>query len=152
MKKIENNEIAVLMSAASTLAGNISSLFSMFLTVVFGALAFSGAISLRGVGPNVWEYGFSISLSSLLIGFSLMAFFIISFMSFQKAQENLYLVLKELSEHTDRWKFTHNDTKKVFKPHCEPLIGNLGRESLGFIIGSVCTVISFLWIANMCRV
>lgn len=151
MKKIETNEVAILMSAASTLASNISSMFTMFLSVVFGALVFSATLSLRHVGPTLGGESFSLSAGSLLIAFALSSFFIIGFLSFHQAQKNVYLVLQELAAHTSGWAFYHAETSNAFKPHSRPLIGSLGRESLGYIIGSVTTVISFLWLANMCR-
>lgn len=151
MKEIGSEEVAVLMSVATTLAGNIASLFTMFLSVVFGALAFSATISLRNIGPAIDIGVFHASGSSLIIAFALTAFFIISFLSFQDAQQKLLVTLQELSEHTNTWSFVNEKTKSVFKPHAPPVIGNLGRESIGFIIGGVMTVIAFLWISNVYR-
>ena len=148
---LSGDQISILMDAATVLAGNITSIFSMFLTVVFGALAFSAAISLRDVGPRITVRGLGASVSSLIIAFSLLSFFIISFNSFFNAQMDLYLVLSELKLHTDKWNFLLEDTKSIFGPHLEPLFWNLNLESVGFLIGSMATLISFIWITNLGR-
>lgn len=148
---LTENQIGILMDAATVLAGNIASIFSMFLTVVFGALAFSAAISLRNVGPRISVRGTGASVSSLVIAFSLLSFFAISFNSFYNAQKDLYLILSELKLHTDEWGFLLKDTGSVFGPHMEPVWGYLNLESVGFLIGSVATLISFIWITNLSR-
>ena len=135
------------MTAATTYANALSSLFSLFLSVVFGALAFAAAIPLSAIGKK-W---LSFSSSSLLIAGVLCAFFIISFLTFLDTENNLRIVLAELSMEIEKsWTFSNPDTLSAFQPN-PPAIGDWSLSSIGYLIGSIGTLIAFLWISNADR-
>ena len=86
-----------------------------------------------------------------MIAAALLAFYIIDFISFQSAGNKLNIVLRELEQQIGSWSFKNpKDMLSVFQP--EPLIiGNLRLSSIGFLIGSIISLIGFLWIANVDR-
>lgn len=144
------DQIPVLLSAATTYANGQASLFNQFLTVVFGALAFASALSLRSIGPTFKLWIFRCSSSSLLIAFVLVAYFCISFATFLKFEHLLRLTLVELhAQIKDSWTLKHEETLEAFT-HSEPVFG-IGLPSIGFAVGAVITVAAFLWITNARR-
>ena len=80
----------------------------------------------------------------------LLSFYIIDFMSFQFAANNLNIVLSELEQQIGSWTFKNPNTLSVFQP-ADPVVGNLRWPSIGFLIGSIAALIGFLWISNVDR-
>ena len=140
-------QITILMTAATSYADIVATLFNLFLVVVFGSLGFAASISLKSIGKTYRFYNFSCSSSSLIIAAALFAFFIICFISFQSSTENLRIVLTELHLQIDSWPLKDRNTLSAFKPS-ELFVGKLGLPDIGFIIGSALTLIGFLLISN----
>jgi len=144
------SHIAILMSAATTYAANLSSIFNMFLTVVFGSLAFSAAISLRDIGKNYGNEKYHISQSSIIIAFVLAAFFMISFYAFHQTSINLAAILNELHHQTSKWDFYDPKTHAAFEAKETVALG-LRYPEIGYIIGAIGTFLAFIWISNAKR-
>src|SRR5689334_15791460 len=77
---LSDAQISMLLSTASTYAGNAASIFALFITVLFGSLAFATALA-KSDGSKATASG--------LIAVALLAFYIINFIAFQSANRNL---------------------------------------------------------------
>lgn len=145
---MDQNLLDMTLQTAVSYANMASTVFNMFLTVVFGSLAFAAAIPLRDIGRSIQNIPWHISSSSFLFGIALLSFYIISFLSFNlystKAEEALVLLNTSLSCESPR-------VSSLFVIGGKPLesIGiSLGLPSIGFIIGATFGLIVFLWVAN----
>ena len=147
----EVQQIPVLLDAATTYANGLANVFTQFLTVVFGALAFASALSLRTIGPTFRLSKLHFSGASLLIGGVLFAYFSISFLTFLNFDELLALTLAELhAEIESTWTLKKSETLEAFQ-HPFPAFFGMRLPGVGFAIGSVITLIAFLWISNVKR-
>jgi len=118
----------------------------MFLTVVFSSLAFAAAIPLKDIGR---PFIFGLSTSSLWIGFSLLSFYIISFLSFNDSVQNAIVALKELNEIFNECHVKTESIKSILSTERE--FFGIQLISIGFIIGSSIGLGVFLWISNVER-
>lgn len=132
------------MSTATT--SSATTVFNMFLTVVFSSLAFAAAIPLKDIGR---PFIFSLSTSSLLIGFSLLSFYIISFLSFNDSVQTAIVALKELQEIFSECHVKTELIKSILSTERE--FFGIQLISIGFIIGSSIGLGAFLWISNVER-
>ncbi len=147
---LDKNQIGILVTTATTYAANAASIFNLFLTVCFGSLAFAAALPLKSIGDPHPFFEFCFSSSSLMFAVAFLAFYIIDFISFQSAGNKLNIVLRELKQQISCWTFKNPDTLNVFQP-ARPVIRNLRLSSIGFLIGSIASLIGFLWISNVDR-
>ena len=131
------------MSTATT--SNATTVFNMFLTVVFGSFAFAAAIPLKNIGKSY----FSLSISSLWVGFSLLSFYIISFISFNDSVLNAIVALKELQAIFSECHVKTESIKSILSTEREYF--GLQLISIGFLIGSSIGLGVFLWISNVDR-
>ena len=129
--------------------GNMTStVFNMFLTVLFSSLAFAAAIPLKDIGRPIKIFRWHISGSSFWFSIALFSFYLISFMTFRhhsnKSEQALILI-------RDTLKNGSQSLISLFEPSSKPLdfIGiHYGWPSLGFIIGASFGIVIFLWVAN----
>jgi len=131
------------MSTATT--SNATTVFNMFLTVVFGSFAFAAAIPLKNIGKSY----FNLSTSSILVGFSLLSFYIISYLSFNDSVRITIVALKELQEIFSKCHVKTDLIESILSTEREFLGFQL--ISIGFIIGSLIGLSVFLWISNVER-
>ncbi|WP_299621036.1 hypothetical protein [Pelagibius sp.] len=146
----EKELVDFLLATATTYAASTISIFNLFLTVAFGSLAFSAALSLRSIGKSYKIWRFRFSSSSLLIALALLAFYVIDFIAFLSVGEELKIVLNELDQQIESWSFKNSNTKKLFDP-APSGIGDLKLSAIGFLIGSTASLVGFLWFANADR-
>ncbi len=139
------------LQTAVSYANLASTVFNMFLTVVFSSLAFAAAVPLREIGKPIKHLPWHISSCSFWFGISLLAFYLISFASFYHnstmAQQAIDLIRNKLPQ-------KQSELSVLFPEGLSPLefIGiNLGLPSIGFIIGASFGLIVFLWVANAKR-
>ena len=133
---IASEHLSILVGAASAYADSSAKSFGLFITVAFGSLAFATALAKTGgttAGPSV------------LMTVALLAFYVIDFIAFQSANKKLSIVLGELSRQIECWDFKNSETLSVFQPE-KPMLGNLGLPSIGYLIGSVLGLVTFVWI------
>lgn len=142
------DEIDFLVTSAQAYVNASVSVFNMFLTVLFGSLAFSASMSLRDIGRSPMKIGcLPLSWSSCVIGSALLAFYIISFASFYDATKSAEILLEKLSDLVSK-RESIKSTAVLFKPQ-DNLLGSL--PVLGYMIGSVCGLVAFMWLANVER-
>jgi hypothetical protein len=141
------NDLGFLLSAAEGYASLASNIFSMFLTVMFSSFAFAAALPLRNIGTRIKIFSISLSSSSIWIGASLLAFYIISFTSFYKTTEKAEKLIGAIRSILDKGVNINQDVIEVFKTDPEIILG-LGLPSIGFIIGSAIGLSIFLWVTN----
>ena len=137
------------LSSASGYANQATSIFNIFITVTFSSFAFAAALPLIEIGSSYNLFGFLVSYSSMLVGLSLLAFYIISFMSFKECSEKAEALINEIKSSAIEESLPINvvnsfqlSTKKMF---------GLGSPSVGFIIGATFSLITFMWITNIPR-
>tara|TARA_R110001583_G_scaffold58028_2_gene173298 strand:- start:4960 stop:5394 length:435 start_codon:yes stop_codon:yes gene_type:complete len=133
-----------LLSSAEAYGKAATDIFNMFLTVLFSSFAFAAALPLRDIGKTKYIFSLKLSSSSIVIGGALAAFYIISFISFQKNLCNAQTLLQAIKLPLPK------EVAEIYKSG-DALIGNLGLPSLGFIIGATCGLIVFLWVTNVER-
>lgn len=137
-----------LMSAATTYGTQMTATFNLFITVAFGSLAFAAAMPLANVGTKF--IGGYISSASLLMAVILMAFYIISFLSFIKLESHLRAILEELYADVREWGVSEA-AANAFKPDSKKVFG-LSLPAFGFLIGSIGCLVVFVWVTNAPRV
>ncbi len=137
------------LSAATAYADQASNIFNMFLTVLFSSFGFAAAFPLRDIGKRINIFSWSLSTSSLYIGVTLLAFYSISFITFNdtfnKAEALIVAIqnqgsVEQLSE----------QALGTFSTFTYQVMG-LGLPSIGFIIGSTIGLIIFMWLTNTQR-
>ena len=138
--------IGYLLTMSTTTANNATTVFNMFLTVVFGSFAFAAAIPLKDIGRPLI---FGLSTSSLCIGFSLLSFYIISFLSFNDSVQIAIAIFKELQEIFNECHVETESIKSILSTQRE--FFGFQLISIGFMIGSSIGLITFLWISNVER-
>jgi hypothetical protein len=135
------------LASASGYAKQATSIFNMFITVMFSSFAFAAALPLKNIGSSYDLFGFFVSLSSIWVGLLLLAFYIISFMSFKECSEKAESLI-------DVIKLTANEENlpgKVvdsFQISTKRMFG-LGLPSVGFILGAGFSLVTFMWITNV---
>jgi len=144
---MEQEKFDAVLSAATTYANQASSTFNMFVTVAFASLAFSASLPLGDVGPEFFDTG--LSCSSLLMAFILLAFYIISFISFRNVERHAHSLLSELYEQAKGWGLSDAATS-AFRPDSKRILG-LTLPAFGFILGSAGCLVVFVWISNAAR-
>jgi hypothetical protein len=142
-----NDELGFLLSAAQGYSSQASNIFSLFLTVMFSSFAFAAALPLRNIGTRITIFSISLSSSSIWMGASLFAFYIISFGSFYismgKAEKFIGAIRSILCKRAN----INQDVLEAFKTHPDVILG-LGFPSIGFIVGSTIGLSIFLWVTN----
>ena len=150
---MEEKLLELTLQTAVNYANMASTVFNMFLTVVFSSLAFAAAIPLREIGKPIKFLPWHVSGSSFLFSIALLSFYFISFVSFcsytTQAESALMILSKKLGCIENAKDLSH-----ILLIGDKPLqaIGiDLGLPSIGFIIGSIFGLIVFLWVANAPR-
>ena len=87
---MKNPIIGYLVDMSTATTTNATTVFNMFLTVIFGSFAFAAAIPLKNIGKSY----FNLSTSSLWVGFSLLSFYIISYLSFSDSVRITIVAIK----------------------------------------------------------
>ncbi|MFT6791168.1 MAG: energy-coupling factor transporter transmembrane protein EcfT [Cellvibrionaceae bacterium] len=141
------NDLGFLLSAAEGYASMASNIFSIFLTVMFSSFAFAAALPLRNIGARIKIFSLRLSSSSIWIGVSLLAFYIISFTSFYKTTEKAKTLIGVIRSMLDKGTNINKDVLQAFETDPDVMLG-LGLPSIGFIIGSTIGLSIFLWITN----
>lgn len=148
---MDSDQVSILMTAATNYANSMNAIFTMLLTVIFGSLAFSAAISLRDIGRPYKLFGGTVSSSSILISVMLLAFYGISFYMFEQSAGELRVLLNELYCQTFSWEFANDITHEAFSPGTPSPFFDLGYPSVGYVIGSFLGLVSFIWLSNVDR-
>lgn len=145
---LNNNPIIEhLLTLTTALVSNATTIFNMFLTVVFGSFAFAATVSLRNIGRLINFKIFKLSTSSIWMGGSLLAFYVISFQSFNSSVKLAIASVKDIQQRLDFCGEKTQIFKLIFSDEWT-LLG-LQLPSLGFIIGSATGLGIFLWISNI---
>ena len=131
----------LLLNAAIGYSNNATHIYNMYLYVLFGSLAFAAALPLRDIGERyLW-----CSSSSWLVGFSFLAFYFISFRRYRKSCTQAEALIGELYGVAKTWTFKYGGLVG-FKPP------KTGSDQVGFVIGAVIGLITFMWISNAERI
>ncbi len=148
---MNNNKLMIdyLVTMSTTTANNATTVFNMFLTAVFGSFAFAAGIPLKNIGRPINFLIFSLSTSSLWVGFSLLSFYIISFISFNDSVLNAIVALRELQDIFYNCGVKTESVKAILSTERD--FFGLQLISIGFIIGSSIGLGVFLWISNVDR-
>jgi len=137
------------LSAASAYADQASTVFNMFLTVMFGSFGFAAALPLRDIGMHFNVYNFRISLSSICIGISLLAFYVISFVSFNKLVWKGEVLIGAIYAGGGGENLS-KEALSAFSLSSREYFG-YSLPSIGFIIGAVFGLFVFMWVTNAKR-
>ena len=137
------------LSAAIGFANQASTVFNMFLTVMFSSFGFAAALPLRDVGKSRNLFNFSVSSSSILVGFSLSAFYIISFFSFYEFANNAENLIATIYTQGTEMKLS-KEALAAFELPFRGTFG-VGLPSFGFIIGALVGIFTFMWLTNVKR-
>lgn len=142
---MNNPSIEYLLTIVGTTSSNAMTVFNMFITVAFGSFAFATGLPMKNIGRSI----FGLSTTSITVGFSLLAFYIISFIAFHDLISSVEVTIKELhgivnkcGEKIEVIELMLSNDRKIFGIHL---------ASFGFIVGSTISWIVFLWIANADR-
>ncbi|MBQ4835749.1 MULTISPECIES: hypothetical protein [Pseudoalteromonas] len=141
------------LQTAMNYASLASTVFNLFLTVLFGSFAFAAAIPLRDIGKPIRFLPWHVSGSSFVFSIGLLSFYIISFWTFNRYVKDAERALTHLSLELIN---TDCDSGKklsaILHVSDKSLQGiGMGLPSIGFIIGSIFGLIVFLWVANAPR-
>jgi hypothetical protein len=142
-----NYDLGFLLSAAQGYTSLASNIFSIFLTVMFSSFAFAAALPLRNIGTRITIFSIRLSSSSIWIGASLLAFYIISFGSFYVSTAKAEKLIGAIRSILEKEANINPDVLDAFKTHPDVVLG-LGLPSIGFIIGSTIGLSIFLWVTN----
>ena len=141
------DEDSFLLEATGKLASQSGVIFNTFITVMFASFAFATAQPLKDIGKPVVIFdrlplG---SSSSLLMGFSILAFYAISFWAFRDCTNRAKTIFKDLHSRAENG----SAIKMALKPGVE--IRGWDLPCIGFIIGAVVAWIIFMWVTNVER-
>ena len=137
------------LATAVGFATQASSIFNLFITVMFSSFAFAAALPMRNIGRPKIIFNNHFSKSSMWVGFSLLSFYVISFISFQQCSrkaEEMFEVIKLYSESRKLPEAVQAvfETNQYFAP-------GWGLPSFGYIIGSAIGLGIFMWVTNVDR-
>ncbi|TVZ40276.1 hypothetical protein P886_4703 [Alteromonadaceae bacterium 2753L.S.0a.02] len=133
------------LSAADAYGNQASTVFNMFLTVLFGSLGFAAAFPLRDVGKR----RFGLSASSKLIGGALLSFYIISFVSFYHLSNQANGLIGIIVKQSSNGQLAKEAIEILGAPSWQPF--GVSLPILGFGIGSAVGFFAFMWLANVKR-
>ncbi|AEJ02830.1 hypothetical protein Nit79A3_3092 [Nitrosomonas sp. Is79A3] len=146
---MNNPTIGHLLTIVGTTSSNAMTVFNMFITVAFGSFAFATGLPMKNIGRSIKFFNFGLSTTSITVGFSLLAFYIISFISFNDFISSAVVTIKDLhrivnkcGEEIEVIELMLSNDRKIF---------GIYLASFGFIVGSAISWIVFLWIANADR-
>jgi hypothetical protein len=145
------SELNFYLAAANAYASQATSVFNMFLTVLFGSLAFAAAMSLKDIGNqvNIYKINFNVSTSSLLIGSALLSFYIISFIVFHSLSMKANVLIVAMLEKAEIESISSDVVSSLSES--TPEVAGLVLPSFGFLVGSLLSLVAFMWLANVKR-
>lgn len=143
------DELNFYLDATAAYAEQSNTIFNMFLTVLFGSLAFSAAISLKGIGRDIKIFKLSVSSSSLLIGAALLSFYVISFIFFHGCSIKANILHDAMLAQAKADGISDAVITGLSASIPRPL--GLPLSSLGFLVGATLNLMAFMWLANVQR-
>ena len=130
-----------LLQATTAYISNMTTIFNTFLTVVFGSLAFAAAKPLKGIGGDFLSF----SGASWAFFVVLLAFYIISFLSFLDSERHANALFKELHKMAVDWDLSE-EALRAFNP--TKYVCGVSLPSIGFVIGAAGNLAIFMWLSN----
>jgi hypothetical protein len=143
------DHLSFYLSAATYYAEQASSVFNMFLTVLFSSLGFAAALPLGDFGKTISIFGWKCSSSSLCIGIMLFAFYVISYAAFSEfsgAAGSLLEAIHKLGVSEN----LPESALSAFPASSARLVG-LRISSVGFLVGAFFGLFIFMWLTNVER-